>query len=366
MNNETLLLIAFGSAFLCYYIEKKIAWIFHASSVCLLILLAMLLSQFKIIPSESQLYDQMQGTFLLLAIVLITLNFNIKNILEIPLKILFLFIIGACGSLIGGVFSGFIAADELGINSYKLAAQLTASYIGGLENASAMQKIIDIPNDYFIAAFAVDNIVTSLWIIVCIYYAKNNEKVAQRKDDEKSCFEEVKTTIISIFACFFIAFSILYLAEFCANKIGLFHKILWLSGLTLIVGQIPFLRIYCRPGYVIGAVLFSGFFFAAGAISDFSNIMNLPKVIIIMPFIIITTHAIAIIIAAKLLKIDRMALSITSQSLIGGPGTAVAVAQAKKYEQGISLGIILGVFGYSIANFLGYFVFSILQFLSPF
>ncbi len=84
-----------------------------------------------------------------------------------------------------------------------------------------------------------------------------------------------------------------------------------------------------------------------------------------MPFIIISTQAAVIIKTAKFLKINSMALSITSRSLIGGAGTAVAVAQAKKYEQGISLEIILGVFEYSIANFLGYFVFNILQFLSP-
>ena len=93
MDTEILLLIIFGSALLCYYIERKVAWLFHASSVCLLILLAMFLSQIGVIPTQSELYDQLQGLFLLIAIVIITLNFNIKDILTIPVKIVIIFIV---------------------------------------------------------------------------------------------------------------------------------------------------------------------------------------------------------------------------------------------------------------------------------
>ncbi|APJ04980.1 DUF819 family protein [Silvanigrella aquatica] len=365
MSTEILLLIIFGSAFACYYIERKIAWIFHASSVCLLILFAMFLNQIGFIPTETELYDHLQSSFLLIAIVMITLNFNFKDILKIPLKILIVFVVGAIGSMVGGILCGYIASYELGIDAYKIAAQLTASYIGGLENAAAMQKVISIPNHYFIASFTLDNVVTSLWIIICIYFSKDKKNEIDIEENDASSFDGVKTSILSVFACFFVALSVLFIADYLAKHVGYLHKILWLSLLTIIAGHIPFLKEFYKPGYVIGAILFSGFFFAAGAISDLNEVMKLPKFIIAMPFIIVFVHAIFIIAAAKILKLNNMTLFITSQTLIGGPGTAVAIAQAKKWKSGVSIGIILGVFGYSIANFFGVFVFNILQFFAP-
>ena len=147
----------------------------------------------------------------------------------------------------------------------------------------------------------------------------------------------MKTTILSVFACFFIALCAVFIAEYLAKHVGYLHKILWLSLLTLIAGHIPFLKELYKPGYVIGAILFSGFFFAAGAISDISEVLKLPTIIIAIPFIILFIHALFIIIAAKILKINNMTLFITSQTLIGGPGTAVAIAQAKKWKSGVSI-----------------------------
>lgn len=228
-----------------------------------------------------------------------------------------------------------------------------------------MQKIMNIPNHYFIAAFAVDNIVTSLWIVICIYFANDKKNEIKIEEDDASNFDGVKTSILSIFACFFVSLSVLLLADYFAKNIGFLHKVLWMSIFAIIAGHLPFLKGYFKPAYVIGAILFSGFFFVAGAISDLNEITKLPKIIILMPFIVVFVHAIFIITSAKLLKINNMTLFITSQTLIGGPGTAVAIAQAKKWKSGVSIGIILGVFGYSIANFFGIFVFNILQFIAP-
>jgi uncharacterized membrane protein len=70
-----------------------------------------------------------------------------------------------------------------------------------------------------------------------------------------------------------------------------------------------------------------------------------------------------IIPTAYYLGVTRISTVIASQSLIGGPATAVAIAQAKNWKSGISIGIILGVLGYAVANFFGVLVYNFLQFL---
>ncbi|MBX9840040.1 MAG: DUF819 family protein, partial [Silvanigrellaceae bacterium] len=303
MDNRILLLIIFGSAFICYAVERKVAWISHVSSVCLLILFAMLLSQTGIVPAEAELYDFLQGPIVLIAIVMMTLDFRFQDILKVPVKILIIFTIGIFGSAIGGLISGFIASNELGINAYKLAAQLTANYIGGGENAAAIRTIYNIPHNYFTAVFAVDNIITSLWIVISIWFTNNKGKEAKTNANESSNFDEAQVNILSIMACLFVSLGIVLLAEFVSKNVGFLHKILWMSIFSIIVGQIKFFKEYFKSSYIFGTVLFTGFFFSIGAISNIRAIFQLPSIIIIMPLIVVLTHIIFIIIAARIFKI---------------------------------------------------------------
>ncbi|WP_186643597.1 DUF819 family protein [Fluviispira vulneris] len=365
MSSQFLLLIVSGSALFCYAIERRVAWIAHVSSVGLLIFLAMLLSQLGLVPSHSELYDLFQGPFVLTAIILLILDFRIQDILKVPIKIIAVYVFGAFGSILGGLIAGAVAANSLGIDAYKIAAQLTASYIGGVENAAAMQKLLEIPNTYFIAVLTVDIVVTCLWLQLVIWYGNDKGEEIKISEEEGTPLEGVRVSIVSILTCLFVSLGILILSSFLAKNIGFMHKILWLSILALCAGQIPFLRAQFKSAYVLGAVLFAGFFFSVGASTDFKAILQLPKVLILMPFIVIFTHGLFIIISAYIFKLNKIVYSVTSQSLIGGPGSAVAVAQVRKWKSGVAIAIILGILGYSIANFFGKFVFNFLQFISP-
>ncbi|RDB36132.1 MAG: DUF819 family protein [Spirobacillus cienkowskii] len=360
MDNQILLLVIFGTLFLCFEIEKKLTWVTHVSSVCLVILVAMLLSQIKIIPSQSEVYDFFQGYAVLIGITLMILNFNIKNILKINYKILIVFLFGLVGSLIGGVIAGYIAHFALGDVAYKLAALFTATYIGGLDNAAAMQKMYNIPETYFTAAFTVDNIITSLWVLVSVWLGKNINAIKKTEDNTIQEYENADISLVNISACLFMATFIIIFGKALANKIGFFHSIIWITLLAIIVGQIPIIRKYCKPAYVLGATAFALFFFSVGATVNFNALLELDKIIILMPIIVVFIHAIFIFLAAKMFSINKKATIISSQALIGGPGTAIAVAQAKHWEEYFSTAIILGVLGYTVANFLGAFVFNFL------
>ncbi|WP_338636196.1 DUF819 family protein [Spirobacillus cienkowskii] len=360
MDNQVLLLVIFGTLFVCFEIEKKLAWITHVSSVCLVILVAMLLSQIKIIPSQSEVYDFFQGYAVLIGITLMVLNFKFKNILKLNYKILIVFLFGLVGSFVGGILAGYIGHFALGDTAFKLAAQFTASYIGGLENAAAMQKMYNIPETYFTAAFTIDNIITSLWVLASVWLGKSSQTITNTSDNTIQEFDSADISLVNISACLFMATLIIMLGKEMSNIIGFFHSIIWITLLAIIVGQIPIISQYCKPAYVLGATAFAFFFFSIGASVNFKALLALDKMVIIMPIIVISVHAIFIILAAKIFGVNKASTIISSQALIGGPGTAVAVAQAKHWREYFSTAIILGVFGYTLANFFGAFVFNIL------
>lgn len=363
MTNEMLLLIIAASAFFCLVLERNIAWLSHVSGVGLLILVGMVLSFFDIVPAQSDVYDFLQGPVVLIGLVMMTVGLHLNDVIRVPWKTLVVFAAGICGTVFGGLIAGYVGSWSLGGDSYKLAAQLTASYIGGGENAVAMQKIFDIPKEYFVAIFAIDNIVTSLWMAICVWLASDRDKEVNIDDKDASNFDGTRIDITSIIGSIFISMAVVWLAQIAATKIGFIHKILWMSIFALIAGHIPGIRIYLKAAYVLGASLFTGFFFSIGAMSDLSSVVNLPFSIIAMPFIVVGVHGLTIIPIAYFLGVSRISTMVASQALIGGPATSVAVAQARKWKSGISIGIILGVFGYAVANFFGVFVYNLLQFL---
>jgi uncharacterized membrane protein len=342
-------------------LEKNLTWMAHVSGVCLIILVAMFFSNINIIPSEHILYDFFTQKTVLIGIILMTMGLNFKEIINLPKKIILLFFIGAMGTILGGIFAAFLTYPYLGENAFKVAAQLSASYIGGGENAVAIKNMLDIQNELFISAFAFDNIMTTIWFFVTLSYAKpsiQNAKQSNDSDKDINRFDGAPLYLTEFLITLGLAFLIFELSTYLSIFLGI-HKILVATIFALIVGQIPFLKGRIYLSYMMGSILFVYFFFSIGAISSLKEISKIPISIIIMPVVIVLTQALCMIIFGKILKTNSLESSICSQSLVGGPATAVAVAQAKKSKEGITLGLLLGLLGYGIGSFCGVFVYKI-------
>ncbi len=362
MSVSVILFVIFGTSVVCYGLERKVAWVGHVSSVCMIILAAFILSALNLMPKSHHVYDVFLSDCVPIALVLMVIGLDLTEVIKLPKHLITLFAMGSLGTLTGSFIAGKLAYKEMGENGYKIAAQLAASYIGGGENAVAMKEIINIPNDLFVTVFAVDNLVTSLWIVLTILLGRTTTTNLYEMEDKSNRDDGFRIEIIDILLSIFLAFGVVLLSGLLSKYIGFMHKVLYLSIIALAIGQVPAIRNRIRPAYLLGTILFCGFFYSIGAISDIDKIIGLPKMTILMPFIIVFVHGIFIILTTMLLKIGSIEMSVVSQTLIGGPATAVAVAQTKGWRVGISVGLVLGVLGYAIGTFLGSFVYSLLLF----
>lgn len=90
-----------------------------------------------------------------------------------------------------------------------------------------------------------------------------------------------------------------------------------------------------------------------GASGSIWNVINTAPSIFIFAFVQVTVHLVVTLGLGKLLGIDLKLSLLASNANVGGPTTACGMATAKGWSSLIVPGILVGIFGISIATFLG-------------
>ena len=358
MDSQFLILIMALTCLFFSKMERKAVWFAHLSAVCMIVISATFLAILGFIPSNHPIYDFFLGEATPVAMVLLLINLKISDLKSIQPKLIVIFMIGALGVMIGGIMAGALGA-YLEIDQSKLAAtQLIASYIGGGENSVAIREMIAIPNDLFVAVFAADNIVTSIWMAFTLYAARNSKP--------EKCSSNIGTMTNEKFGLeglvFNIAISIAIVV--CSNLltiyVGFLHRYMYLTTLALVIGQIPYVKRNINGSYLLGSFLFLGFFFSIGAISSVSSFSDVSIFILALPFLIVMFQGVFVFGAARFLKVGGVEAATISQALVGGPATAIAIAHSRGWKKGTSIAMIFGILGYALGNYVAYLSFIIL------
>lgn len=95
------------------------------------------------------------------------------------------------------------------------------------------------------------------------------------------------------------------------------------------------------------------FFAVLGASGSIWNVINTAPSIFMFAFVQITVHLAVILGLGRLFRLDLKLLLLASNANVGGPTTACGMATAKGWSSLVVPGILVGIFGISIATFLG-------------
>jgi len=342
---------------LSYYLEEKHRWFAHVSGVLLIILFSALLANIKLIPSRESDYGPIFAWAVPIGIAQMLFAFDPRSLARIKKDFLICFAIGTVASICGGLVAGALFHHKMPQYSWKISGQLTASYIGGYENAVAVGRILQIPRELFLTAFAGDSVFTSVWMLFCIVAGQN---VARPKGSTSQAPDHARAFLDVTFdlTSFSFTMATLGLTLAAANVLHKLyppvHSLIYLSAVATLATLLPW-RTRLKGAYVFGAWALSAFFFACGAVSDFRLLFNSGTVIILFPLVIICVHAVLLFSIGRLLGYEWRVLLIVSQTLIGGPATALALVQARRWVEEYEA-IALGLLGYAIANYVGYFI----------
>lgn len=353
-----------------YFLESQFRWAKRIGSVLIIITLGIILSNLNLVTDDSHVYDTITTHLIPLSISLLLLRLSIRDIKQLDKKLIGYFGLGVLGTLAGVFVTFYIFKSWIGADAWKLAAQLTASYIGGGENAVAvgLSSYVAVPKNLFTAAFASDNIVTALWMLICLTAPMGLNKLFSSKMPE-SKIERAKELsepftahelLPKLFYSLATAGIIVLVAELLTRYVPVVPTIIWVTTFSLVVAQTP-LQKKLQVSYMLGAFIFNYFFFTLGAISSIHEIIKLGPTVFVFVATVVVVHGAFIFIGGRLLNADLPKLLTASQACIGGPSTACALAEANEWPHLVLPGILMGVIGYALGNYLGFFMAWLLQ-----
>merc|ERR1712150_53916 len=115
-------------------------------------------------------------------------------------------------------------------------------------------------------------------------------------------------------------------------------------------------------GTVIGTFLMQMFFTASGASGSIQLVIELaPTLFVFSALSIIIHYFVLMFIGNFLLRLRKRELYLASNSNVGGPTTAAAMAQAKNWYELVGPALMIGILGYTTGTPLGLVIGKILQ-----
>jgi len=330
--------------------------------------LAMLLSNLRIIPTTSAVYDVTWEVFLLLAMPMLLFHANLRVVIKNSGSLLLAFGIGCVGVIAGAAVAN--VAVPLGEIAAPVAGMLTATYTGGSHNLASVALAADFREGTTLTAIvAADIIATNLHIFVLLalpglaivnrHFAVRRESVTTDVKDttapDAPVFREANLDLVGLAYALAAAAAIAGFGVLTANY---FEN----PGLAIVFATVYALMLANFAPKVVAR--FSGdnaaanfllfiFLAALAASADVWDLADMGLTLFLYIGIMLGVHLVIVLIAGYFFRIEISSLVIASLACAGGATMAGAISSSKGWHHLITPGILVGMFGNAVGTFIG-------------
>lgn len=368
------------------FLEQKYQWASTISGAIIALVGAMILSNFKVIPISSPVYDTVWDYVVPLSIPLLLFSSNIMKIWKESRRLLIIFFIASIGTMIGTLIA-FISLNQWITYLNNIGAMMTGSYIGGGVNFAALSSKLETPGDMVSATVVADNSVMALYFMLLIAlpslpiikkYFKTDYETERSPKAQQSYWEPKKIQLLDI--AFSIASAITLVAvsfkgaeliQQWVPKSNILLTIitsffgdsyLLLTTLTLIVVAIwgDFFEKLAGASE-IGTFLIYIFFVVIGVPASFATIITTAPLLFVFVIIILIFNLGLSLLIGKALKFKIEEILLASNATAGGPTTAAALAIGKGWTGLVGPILIIGTLGYVVGNYAGTLMYQLLS-----
>lgn len=349
----------------------KTKWGKQVGASLLVIVFTAVAANLKLIPSASNsipLYESIFTYIAPISIFFLLLNVNLASIRKAGLPMIGLFLIGSVMTTLGILLAWMIISPEntLGEDAQIIAGMLTGTYTGGSVNFNAIALEYDFQKKgvLYAGTIAVDNVVTTLWIIVTLTIPIFMHKIwKSKKQDTAKAQPIAKRTESAIDMHSLVWLSFLGVAAFLVSDLLSEYLpkvpfILILSTFGILLAQIPAVS-KLKGSHTLGLFLVNLFLAVIGAYCELSAVSALKEIgvsLLLFTSIAVLLHGIGTVLIGGLFYRDWQMIAIVSQANVGGGTTAIALAETFKRNELILPAILVGTLGNALGTYLGFLV----------
>lgn len=351
-------------------------WLKHLGAALLVIVLTALVANLGLIPTYSvatPLYGAIFTYVAPLGIFWLLLLVDLHSLRQAGLPTLLLFVIGSLATALGAAAGHALVGGEaaLGENHAALAGMFTGTYTGGSVNYNAIALEYGVMEDaaLYAGSAAVDNAMTTLWMIVCVslprllapFWPGGGDAGTVAKIEEPIVDEGESARIFDLATITGMGIAAVAVSEWLAAFIeagtGIdVPSVLILSTLALLLAQLPVVQ-RLRGARLLGLLAVYLFLAVIGSLCDVRTLLrmgDLAPVIGVFVTVLVTVHGLAVFIAARVLRFDLATAAVASQANIGGATSALALARSLGRADLELPAILVGTAGLALGNYLGF------------
>ncbi|MEQ6960484.1 DUF819 family protein [Staphylococcus arlettae] len=371
------------------FLEQRYQWASTISGAIIALVGAMILSNFKVIPTSAPVYDTVWDYIVPLSIPLLLFSSNILKIWKESRRLLFIFLIASVGTMIGTTVAFIILNHSVPYLS-KIGAMMTGSYIGGGVNFAALSSKLKTPGEMVSSTVVADNSVMALYFLLLIaipsmpfikkhfntHYKNDHSPASQESfwQPKKIQLLDIAFSIAAAIAIVAISFKLSEFIQHVVPQSNLLLTILvsffgdfylLLTTLTLIIVAIwgDFFEKLAGASE-IGTFLIYIFFVVIGTPASFVTIIKTAPLLFIFVMIILIFNLGLSLLLGKLLKFNIEEILLASNATAGGPTTAAALAIGKGWTDLVGPILIVGTLGYVIGNYAGTLMYQWLSYIA--
>ena len=379
---------------LSIWLEQRFKWAAKITGAIIALILAVSMTNFRIIPTESPVYDVIWDYFVPLALPLLLLQTDLRKIRRESGKMLLCFLIGSVGTVLGAIV-GFKLLSNYIPELKGIAGMMTGSYIGGGVNFAALSNSFGISASMISSATVADNLNMTIYFFLLLslpsiaFFRKHyphphidavETQSADTKEGETvaaAYWERKGISLLDIARCGVASFVIVALSGAVASFLGsvipggnvaldmcrsmLGNKYLWITTISMLCATMkPDFFGKISGAQELGTYFIYFFLFVIGVPASIPVILQNSPLLLVFTLIMVICNMIVMFVVGKFLGFDLETIIIASNANIGGPTTAAGMAIAKGWNKLVGPALLVGTLGYVIGTYLGLLVGNLL------
>lgn len=393
-NHAALWAFIAGGTALAIWMEQRFRWAARLSAPVIALLIAMGLTNSRILPNAAPAYDFVGDWLVPVAIPLLLLRANLRAIVRTGGRLLVAFHISSIGTLLGVALAVLMLGRWIpSPNLAHAAGMMAGSYIGGSVNFLAVKASYDVQPGVADPLIVADNFVMALVFVALLAMAGSRWFCERFRSSQTVLTGDAATgsaaaehwqrrgiSLGDIAWAFAFAFIVMGLASALGTGIGLafgdeplaggrqiLHVLLTNRFVLITSVTLTLATVFAGPlasvqgAEELGTYLLLLFLFTLGLPADLMGVVGRAPLLFVFCGIIALVNLTFTLIAGRIFRLPLEELLMAVNANLGGAPSAAALAISAGWPRLVLPGVLVGIWGYAIGTPIGVLVVEWMQ-----